>query len=279
MQLKVTTYIAGSSFVHRLDARTKIIVLAVYSVCLFFVDTWVGMVCMALLFLCALLVSQLPFARVFGLVVPVYVLAAFAVLFNMFTFASPEMLVQADASAAQEPLSGVYPLIGSFSLTLSGLWRGCFYAMRILLLVFASLIVTFTSTSSELTDALNRFLHPLSRIGVPTDDVAMVFSITLRFIPVTADEFCRVRDAQWSRGAKFGEGSLAKRLGAWRAVFVPLFVGLFRRATVLAQAMDARCYGMPGVERTSLARGRMSLASGTTLIVGCAVCIACAIAF
>ena len=122
-----------------------------------------------------------------------------------------------------------------------------------MLLVVASLTVTYTTTSTELTDALGFFLRPLKRLGVPTDDIAMVFSLALRFIPVTAEEFGRVHDAQWARGASFAEGSLWERLRAWQTVLIPLFVGLFRRADSLAVAMDARCYGAPDVERTSLA--------------------------
>ncbi len=262
----------GTSPVHRLDARVKIILLAVYSVCLFFVDTWVGLVCMAVLFACALIAAQIPPLRIFGLVTPVYVLAAIAVLFNMFVFATPEVIDQGAGIA-----SGIYPLIGTFSFTVSGFFRGLFFAVRILLLVFASLIVTFTSTSTELTDALNRFLHPLQKIGVPSDDIAMVFAITLRFIPVTAEEFGRIRDAQWSRGSKFGEGSIIARLSVWQTVLIPLFVGLFRRADTLAQAMDARCYGIPGVNRTSLARRKMGATSTVVLIVGCVLFIALAI--
>ncbi len=277
MQMSVTTYIVGTSPVHRLDARVKIILLIVYSVCLFFVDTWVGMVCMALIYFCAHVVSAIPFSRVFGLVIPVYVLAALVIVFNMFVFATPDVVDQARVAAAEGTFSGVYPLIGSFSFTLSGFFRGIFYAVRILLLVFTCLVVTFTSTSTELTDALNCFLHPLHRFGVPTDDIAMVFSIALRFIPVTAEEFCRVRDAQWSRGSKFGEGSIISRLSAWQTVLIPLFVGLFRRADTLAQAMDARCYGMPGVKRTSISHKKLGVSSIGVGIAGCALCIAIAV--
>ncbi len=272
MQLTVTTYITGTSPVHKLDARVKIILLAVYSVCLFFVDTWIGLACMAVLFACALIVAKIPPMRVFGLIIPVYVLAALAVLFNMFVFATPDIIDQ-----AAEAATGVYPLIGTFSFTVAGFFRGLFFAVRILLLVFASLIVTFTSTSTELTEALNRFLHPLQKIGVPSDDIAMVFAITLRFIPVTAEEFGRVRDAQWSRGSKFGEGSIIARLSVWQTVLIPLFVGLFRRADTLAQAMDARCYGVLGVTRTSLARRKMNAVSIVVLAVGCVLFIALAI--
>ena len=141
----------------------------------------------------------------------------------------------------------------------------------------ASLTVTYTTTSTELTDALGFFLRPLKRLGVPTDDIAMVFSLALRFIPVTAEEFGRVHDAQWARGASFAEGSLWERLRAWQTVLIPLFVGLFRRADSLAVAMDARCYGAPDVERTSLAPRAFSGRSGLVLAVGLLACVALAV--
>lgn len=277
MQLSITTYIAKDSAVHRLDARVKITLLAVYSAALFFVDTWLGMALAACAFAFSLALSKLPPRRVLGLAVPVYVLAGFTVLFNMFVFATPNMLADAGTKVASgAAFEGIYPLVGSFSLTVAGLMRGCFFAARILLLVFASLIVCFSSTSTELIDALNSFLSPLAKLGVPVDDVAMVFSIALRFIPVTAEEFCRVRDAQWSRGSKFGEGSVWQRLSAWQTVLIPLFVGLFRRADTLAQAMDARCYGMGA--RTSLSARRLSGLDVAVLVVGCMACVAVAAA-
>jgi len=104
-----------------------------------------------------------------------------------------------------------------------------------------------------------------------------VFSLALRFIPVTAEEFGRVHDAQWARGASFAEGSLWERLRAWQTVLIPLFVGLFRRADSLAVAMDARCYGAPDVERTSLAPRAFSGRSGLVLAVGLLACVVLAV--
>lgn len=270
MQLAVSTYIKGASPVHRCDARVKIALLAAYSVMLFFLDTWFGMALATAALVIAFAVSGIPARRVLGLGVPVYVLAAFTLLFNMFVFATPDMISQGGGQQL------VYPLIGTFSFTMAGLVRGCYFALRILLLVFASLVVCFTSTSTELTNALSSFLAPLAHLGVPTDDIAMVFSIALRFIPVAAEEFCRVRDAQWSRGSHFAEGSLWQRLKAWQTVLIPLFVGLFRRADVLAQAMDARCYGM-ATERTSLGAMRLTGSSAVALAIGCAACIVLAL--
>lgn len=273
MQITATTYIAGTSPVHRLDARVKIALLVAYSMMLFAVDTWTGMGTSTLLFATCLAVSGVPASRVFALAVPAYVLAAFSVVFNMFAFASPDALASASASvAAGDVLAGIYPLIGGFSLSIQGLLSGLFFAARIVLLVLASFIVCLTSTSTELTDALRSFLSPLAKLGFPADDVAMVLSIALRFIPVTAEELGHVRDAQWSRGAKFDEGSLWRRMRAWQAVFVPLFVRLFRRADALAQAMESRCYGIG--PRTSLNDRRLSASAAVTLVAGCALCAA-----
>jgi len=282
MRINVSSYIPGTSAVHACDARVKIVLLAAYSVTLFLVRSWMGLGLCALLFVTVAKVSRIPARRFFGLLVPVYVIVAFTVLFNGFSLdvgqaasAAPPALgdVSAGVLAAWEPVA----LIGSFGLVPAGLARGLFFAVRIVLLVVASLAVTYTTTSTELTDALGFFLRPLKRLGVPTDDIAMVFSLALRFIPVTAEEFGRVHDAQWARGASFAEGSLWERLRAWQTVLIPLFVGLFRRADSLAVAMDARCYGAPDVERTSLAPRAFSGRSGLVLAVGLLACVVLAV--
>lgn len=230
---------------HRCDARSKIILLLVYSVSLFFIDTWEGMLAAAALLALVIATSRLPLAKVFGIAVPVYVIAGFTVLANAFLFE-----------------------YGSFAFRLEGLERGLFFAMRILLLVWASLVVCYTSASTQLTDALAGFMEPLRRFHVPVDDIAMVFSIALRFIPVTADEYLRVRDAQWSRGAPFSDGPVLARVRAHISILIPLFVGLFRRADDLALAMDARCYGMPGVTRTRLSDDAFRCKDAVVMVIG-----------
>ena len=278
MRINVNSYIPGTSPIHACDARVKIVLLAAYSVPLCLVDTWAGLVLCGALFAAAAVSSRIPLQRFFALLVPVYVLAAFAVVFNGFAFdvgqaapgAAPPLL-------GQEPgLFGSLPpvaLVGSFGLVPVGLARGCFFAVRIVLLVTASLVVTYTTTSTALTDALADFLRPLRRLRVPVDDIAMVFSLALRFIPVTAEEFGRVHDAQQARGASFTEGGLWERLRAWQTVLIPLFVGLFRRADALAVAMDARCYGAQP-HRTSLHDRRLAGRSLAVLAAGLALCIA-----
>ena len=277
MRIDVSTYIPGTSPLHACDARAKVLLLAAYSVTLFLVVTWWALGVCVLAFAAALAVSRVPAGRVFALSAPLFVIAAFAIAANAFSF---------DCAAAAQPgglggvsagaLEGVppVPLAGSFGFVPAGFARGCFYAVRIVLLVAASLIVCFTTSSTQLTEAFSSFLRPLRPLRVPVDDIASVLSIALRFIPLVAEELGRIHDAQWSRGAKFAGAGLMARLRAWATVLVPLFVSLFRRADALAVAMDARCYGAPGVQRTSLARLRFRVRDVAALALGLAACVA-----
>lgn len=224
--ISFSIYIAKDSPVHRLDARAKVVLLLVYSIGIFFVGSWWGMLVAAALVLASFAASRLPARAVFLTVVPVYILAAVTIAFNAFA-----------------------PVEGGIAFSVEGLVRGCFFALRICLLVWASLIVCYSTTSTQLVDAFIWFMGPLRAIKVPVDDIAMVFSIALRFIPLIIAEYEQVKDAQWSRGASFDEGGLMKRLRAHVAILMPLVVGLFRRADRLAMAMETRCYGMEKSER------------------------------
>lgn len=206
MQINFATYISGNSVVHRCDARVKLVALFVYSLALLLVPWW-GVVALAVLFVVALVSSQVPVVRILGpVMIPVYVLAAIALACN-------------------------------------GLPAGLVVAARIVLLVAASLLVSYTTTSTQVMRALAWLLQPLARLHVPVRDIVLVLSLALRFIPVVAEEFCRVHDAQAARGSAFAAGSFWARAKAWGRVFVSLFVSLFRRADNMAAALDSRCYG------------------------------------
>ena len=207
-------YFAGGSVVHRCDARVKIGLLLAYSIGIFFVRTWWGMGAFALAAVVAIAVARLPLRRVFVPLVPIVVMAAFAVAF---AFAgSPD---------------------------LAGLSGGLFVAVRMVALVAASFAVCFTTTSTDLIAAFAWFIGPLRRVRVPVDDIAFTLSLALRFIPVIAEEFQQVRLAQRARGATLEGLSFWRRLAIWGAAFSAVLVGLFRHADALATAMDARCYG------------------------------------
>ncbi len=284
MHTFISIYKTGSSPVHSCDARVKIVLLIAYVATLFLVDTWVGMVCAHLALALIVAVSGIGIKPFAAPLVTTAVLMVLTIVFNGVSYNVYAALVDAprlgiasfDAALAswiEQTGEPVLVLVDSFGITGTGMARGAFYALRIFALVLASLVVTYTTTSTALTNAFRDFLSPLGYIRLPVDDIAMVFSIALRFIPVTFEEFWRIRDAQWARCAPFDTGSLFERMRTWSAVFIPLFVRLFRRADALAQAMDARCYGMPEVRRTSLVEQKLDACSVITAVVGLGVCV------
>lgn len=265
MQLSFSSYIAGDTPLHRMDARVKLAVLIAYIVALFFAETWVGIGLFALMGALVFTVSRLPLGTVLRLLSPAFFLAALLIVFNAFVFVPEAGSLGADAA------SGLMRIAGPMCLSYTGLELGLFFALRVVLLVLSSLVVGLSTTSTELSSVAAWALAPLRHLRVPVDDVATVFSIALRFIPLMAEEFCRIRNAQWSRACGFDDEGLLARIRAWGKVLLPMIMSLFRRADALSEAMDARCYGAAD-KRGSLMQLKMDAASGVWLAVGLASC-------
>lgn len=271
-------YYPGTSVIHRADARVKFVMLVAVSIAVFFVETWVGLGILAAAVIACIVVAGLPAGRLCVLSVPLVIILVFIWACNAFALdvssVAPSGLggVSAGFAAGWQPIA----LVGSFGFVPEGCMRGLFYAVRILLILFASLVVTFTTPAERLTGAFLSLLRPLRRVRVPVDDVALTLSVALRFIPLVAAELDGIQRAQRSRGADFVAGGLVKRVLSWQTVFVPLIVSLFRRAGALGGAMEARCYGAH--ERTSLDARALSAGSVIALAAGLACCVAVCVA-
>ena len=213
MAFQAFSYAAQDTPVARCDARVKIALLLAFSIGVFVVRTWWGMGAFAIAAIVLVGLAQLSIGQMNRMLAPVYVLAAFSVLFNV--------VAQPDAG---------------------GLLAGLFLAVRIIVLVAASFIVCLTTSSGELLEAFRWFISPLRRLRVPVDDIAFTLALSIRFIPQVEREFETVRAAQKSRGAELS-GTFANKLRIWGAAFSAVFVGMFRHADAIATAMDARCYG------------------------------------
>jgi len=129
----------------------------------------------------------------------------------------------------------------NISITQEGIQQGFYYTFRIAVLIILASFLTLTTSAMSLTDGLERFMRPFRKIGLPAHEIAMMLSISLRFIPILMDETERIRNAQLSRGASF-EGHLIQKIRSIVPMIIPLFLSAFRRANDLALAMDARCY-------------------------------------
>ena len=115
-------------------------------------------------------------------------------------------------------------------------------AVRLVLLIIGSSLMTLTTKPIELTDGLEKLLKPLSKIGVPSHEIALMMTIALRFIPTLMEETDKIIKAQQARGADFESGNILRRAKALIPILIPLFISSFRIAQDLALAMEARCY-------------------------------------
>ena len=216
----------------RLDARVALILVALFSVGLFLVDSWLGMIIASAVVILFLLVKNPQFKRIIVSLIPLYVILGVTFIAHI-----PD-----------------------------GVLTGLFYVVRLFVLAVATIAVAFGYDDTQLVRAFASLLSPLRRLKVPVDDIATMFSIALRFIPVSMDEVQRVYIAQKSRCAAFDEGTYRERISKWGNVFVPVIVGLFRRADNLAEAMESRCYS--GNKRSSLHKDCVSRFDWAVLVIG-----------
>lgn len=252
-------YVPGDSVVHRADARTKIVLAAAFAVAVFAVEGWIGLGLVAVLTALAVAMSRVPVMIAARGLRPVAILLGFTLVVNALRWGEPHALAH----------------IGMLGIDGPGLARGLFFSARIVLLVLGTTLVTLTTSPVALTDGLAGLMRPLGRLRVPVDDIAMMLSIALRFIPTTAEEAEKVIVAQTARGARFDSGGPVKRARAWIPVLVPLFVNLFRRADDLAIAMESRCYRGEG--RTRLRESRMGISDVIAIAAGLLVAVLVAV--
>lgn len=215
------------------DARVKVILLLVATAALFAARAPWALAIWAMLCLLVLRASGIGDKAVARALKPVALLFAFIVCAN---------LVSCDGSAD-------VAIAGSVGISTVGAARAATAVARIIMLVCLALSVAESTTPTKLAQACTSLMRPLGHIGVPIEDVGLVLSMALRFIPVVSEEAGRIRLAQRARGVNFDEGSVLRRVRAWAAVLTPLVVGLFRRADRVAESMDARCYGLRSSEQ------------------------------
>jgi len=152
------------------------------------------------------------------------------------------------------------------SITDKGLIFAFFLAVRIITLVIASSLLTYTTTPTELTFAIEKLLSPLKLIKVPVNTFATMMTLALRFIPTLIEETDKIMSAQKARGADLETGGIIDRIKAMVPILIPLFVSSFRRANDLAFAMECRCY-TDGEGRTRMKQNKISFKDIAALVI------------
>ncbi len=218
-------YFPGTTVAHRLDPRTKLILVVLYIIALFTAKSFVSYGLMVLTLIAAVAVSRVPPKSLVKGLKPVLFILIFTALLNVF-YTPGRILWQ----------------WWILKITLEGIFTAFFMALRISLLIMGTFLMTYTTSPIMLTDGMESLLGPLKKLHVPVHELAMMMSIALRFIPTLIEETDKIMSAQKARGADFETGSLLQRAKAMVPLLVPLFISAFRRADELAVAMECRCY-------------------------------------
>ena len=234
-------YFPGNSVVHRLDPRTKLIMLVVYIIALFCAVSWVSYAAVFVFLAVTISISTIPVKSILRGMKPLIVILVFTGVLNLFFTSGGKVLVD----------------FWFITITSDGLVRAIFMVARILMLISGTFLLTYTTSPISLTDGLESLLNPLKAIRLPVHELSMMMCIALRFIPTLIEETDKIMSAQKARGADFENGSLLQRVKALVPILVPLFISAFRRADELATAMECRCY-QGGEGRTKMKLLRFS---------------------
>ncbi len=255
--ITIGQYFPGTSPVHSLDPRTKILAVVAYIVVIFLSQGFAGFLAIAAFTLLCAWLSRIPLRFLVRGLKPIAMIMAFTFVLNLFLGGSGRVLWS----------------WGPLTITEQGIRNALFMAVRLILLVTGTQLLTLTTSPISLTDGLESLFKPFARIGFPAHELAMMMSIALRFIPTLIEETDKIMSAQRARGADFESGNLLQRAKALIPLLVPLFVSAFRRADELATAMECRCYH-GGEGRTKLHVLRYETRDYLTLAFYAALCAA-----
>ncbi len=218
-------YFPGNTVVHRLDPRTKIVLVLIYIVAMFIAESFASYALMLVVLASAILLSRIRLATVLKGVKPLILVIAITAFLNVF-YTSGHILVE----------------FWIFKITKEGIFNAIFMALRIIMLIMGTFMLTYTTSPIMLTVGIEQLLGPLKVIKVPVHELAMMMSMALRLIPTLIEETDKIMSAQKARGADFDTGNLVQKAKALLPILVPLFISAFRRADELAVAMESRCY-------------------------------------
>ena len=218
-------FFPGNSIIHRLEPRVKILLIVAFIVILFLTSNFISLAFMTVTVFAIMLLTKIPVKMYFKGLKSIIFILIFTSVLNIF-YGTGEPLWQ----------------FGFLKITLAGINRAIFVTVRIIALILTSSVLTYTTSPTDLTDALERLMKPLTIFHIKVHEIAMMMTIALRFVPTLLEETDKIMNAQKSRGADMESGGIIKRVKAMVPILVPLFVSAFNRAYELAVAMECRCY-------------------------------------
>lgn len=228
-------YVPGKSFIHRLDPRTKILIIFFFVIFVFFANNVWSYSLLIFFTLMTVFITRVPLRFIVKGLTPIWFLIIFTMMLHVFLTKEGPVVFE----------------IWTLSIHLGGIKQGSIISLRFFLLVLMTSLLTLTTTPIDITDAIESLLHPFKKVKFPVHELALMMSISLRFIPTLMQETDKISKAQASRGVDFRTGPMKERIKAIIPLLIPLFVSAFKRAEELAMAMEARGY-QGGEGRTKL---------------------------
>lgn len=219
-------YIPGHSFVHKMDPRAKLILSLLYIIAVFMSNSWL--------------------AYGVSFLVAVVIIASSSIAPKLFWDGVKPLIGVILLTMIIQVFFGVgghvYWHWGILSITSNGLLNAIYIAIRFILIILVSTVLTLSTSPLEISGAIESLFMPLKKLHFPVYEMALMLSIALRFVPTLIDETEKILNAQRSRGANFSSGSIMTRLKKLVSILIPLFESAFSRAEELATAMESRGY-------------------------------------
>lgn len=224
--LIIGQYVPGNSLIHRLDPRTKITIIFFFVFVVFFANNVWSYGILVLFALMSMFTSKVPIRFIMKGLTPIWFLIVFTFILHLFVTKEGTVVFE-------------WGILEFYS---GGIIQGFAISIRFFLLILVTSLLTLTTTPIEITDGIEDMLDPLKRFKFPVHELALMMSISLRFIPTLMQETDKISKAQASRGVDFRTGPIKDRIKAIVPLLVPLFISAFKRAEELAMAMEARGY-------------------------------------
>lgn len=219
-------YVQIESKIHQLDPRTKLMATMFFILIIFLAEHWIAYSLLTVAVLLAIKLSNIDAVFFFNGIKPMIWLILFTVIFQLLFTTGGE----------------IYFHFWIFQVTSLGILNAIYMFIRLVLIITVSTLLTLTTAPLELTDGIEHLLRPLSKVGFPSHEIALMLSIALRYVPTLMDEAMKIMNAQRARGVEFDEGNFIDRVKSMIPILIPLFVSAFNRAEEMAIAMEARGY-------------------------------------
>lgn len=219
-------YVPVESSIHRMDPRSKLIVIFLFVCIVFLANNWMTYGLIGIYSLMMLSLSRIPFRFLYSGLKPLLWLVLFTMVMQLFFTSNGHLIYH----------------MGPIKIYDEGLQMGIFVSLRFFFLIIMTSLLTLTTTPIEITDGIETLLNPLKKVRFPVHELALMMSIALRFIPTLMEETDKIMKAQMARGVEFTSGPMKERMKAVVPLLIPLFISSFKRAEELAIAMEARGY-------------------------------------